>query len=269
MYSKTLKKEALLSLKGKWGIAIVVSLLYEFLFDIFYYLDVFMPDGLRLISWGSSYTLSSFIQIENNIFIDMDLIDLVWTLGTWGGFLMGWSKCMLSISRDGSISIGQLFFYFTSIKRFVTGFVLNILFFIYLGLWTLLLIVPGIIKYYSYAMTPYILIDEPERSVNDAITKSKTMMRGYKTDLFALHVSFLGWILVFFFTGLIYGVVEEFYHFSLSPTVEDVMLLFGVALLTAYIGATEAKFYLKLKNKFEGNITDILSSELISDTNTN
>lgn len=67
---------------------------------------------------------------------------------------------------------------------------------IYIVLWTLLLVIPGIIKSFSYAMTPYILDEHPELSANEAIDKSRAMMRGHKFDLFYLYLSFIGWILL-------------------------------------------------------------------------
>lgn len=75
------------------------------------------------------------------------------------------------------------------------------------SLWSLLLIVPGFIKYYAYAMTPYILIDNPELSANQAINLSIKMMKGHKLDLFILHLSFIGWIflgIVTFGVGLLW-----------------------------------------------------------------
>lgn len=60
-------------------------------------------------------------------------------------------------------------------------------------LWTLLLIIPGIIKAFAYALTPYIIKDNPELSANQAINLSVKMMKGHKFDLFWLYLSFIGW----------------------------------------------------------------------------
>lgn len=67
---------------------------------------------------------------------------------------------------------------------------------IYVFLWCLLLIVPGIIKGYSYAMTCYVLRDNPELKFNAAIEKSMAMMKGHKMQLFLLHLSFIGWFIL-------------------------------------------------------------------------
>ena len=64
---------------------------------------------------------------------------------------------------------------------------------IFIALWTCLFILPGIVKVFSYAMTPYILEERPELSANDAIDLSRAMMKGHKFDLFYLYLSFIGW----------------------------------------------------------------------------
>lgn len=67
---------------------------------------------------------------------------------------------------------------------------------IYIWLWTLLLIIPGIIKGYSYAMTYYIALDHPELNAEQCIQRSMKMMSGHKMKLFLLDLSFIGWILL-------------------------------------------------------------------------
>lgn len=67
---------------------------------------------------------------------------------------------------------------------------------IYTFLWALLLIVPGIIKYYSYRMTMYVLHDNPELKYNGAIERSMQLMKGHKMKLFLLDLSFIGWLLL-------------------------------------------------------------------------
>jgi len=67
---------------------------------------------------------------------------------------------------------------------------------IFLFLWFLLLIVPGIIKSYAYRMVPYILADNPEMDFRDAIKLSEEMTYGHKFDIFVLDLSFIGWYLL-------------------------------------------------------------------------
>ena len=67
---------------------------------------------------------------------------------------------------------------------------------VFIILWALLLIIPGIIKAYSYAMTEFIAEDNPELGPKECIDRSKAMMEGHKMDLFLLDLSYIGWILL-------------------------------------------------------------------------
>lgn len=63
-------------------------------------------------------------------------------------------------------------------------------------LWTLLFIIPGIIKGYEYMMIPYLLAENPDMSRQDAFAESKRMMDGNKMDAFVLDLSFIGWFIL-------------------------------------------------------------------------
>lgn len=79
---------------------------------------------------------------------------------------------------------------------------------LFLVLWTCLLVVPGIIKAYSYRLVPYILGEEPELSPTEAINRSKEMMAGQKWRAFLLDLSFLGWLIL---SALTLGIVGFFW----------------------------------------------------------
>lgn len=76
---------------------------------------------------------------------------------------------------------------------------------VYISLWTLLLIIPGVIKSISYSQTYYVLKDNPELSFNAAIERSMAMMEGHKMQYFLLMLSFIGWILLTILTCGIAG----------------------------------------------------------------
>lgn len=117
-------------------------------------------------------------------------------------------------------------------SMFATGYteawgksiLLSFLTWIFTILWSFLFVIPGIIKAYSYRMAFFILADNPEISANEALQKSKEMMKGHKLDLFVLDLSFIWWFLL-------------------------VAITFGVASIyvAPYIGATQANFYKSLK----------------------
>lgn len=67
---------------------------------------------------------------------------------------------------------------------------------LFIALWSILLVVPGIVKSCSYAMTFYIKNDRPDLSATEAITESRRMMDGFKMKYFMLNLSFIGWYIV-------------------------------------------------------------------------
>jgi len=107
-----------------------------------------------------------------------------------GPLSLGYAKYNLSLIDRKPGGIGDLFSQFGRLKD---GFLMRLLMIVYTLLWTLLFIIPGIIKSYSYALTTYILYEHPEMSANEAITESRRLMHGNKWRLFCLHLSFIGW----------------------------------------------------------------------------
>lgn len=89
---------------------------------------------------------------------------------------------------------------------------------LFVTLWTLLLIVPGIIKSYEYRMVPYILAEDPDVDPQEALRISKEMMYGEKWNTFMFDLSFIGWILLTIFTCGIVGIFyfNPYYHLSCS-----------------------------------------------------
>ena len=78
----------------------------------------------------------------------------------------------------------------------------------YTFFWTLLFIIPGIVKAYEYRMIPYLLADNPQMTKEQAFAESKRMMKGPKCRTFVLDLSFLGWYIL---TGFTFGILGIFY----------------------------------------------------------
>ena len=110
---------------------------------------------------------------------------------------VGYAKFNLNLADRIEGSFENLFAYFSFWKTTVAARFLQS---IYVLLWSLLFIIPGIIASYSYAMTEYILADHPELSASEAISRSKQMMDGNKWRLFCLQFSFIGWDILCAFT---------------------------------------------------------------------
>ncbi len=79
---------------------------------------------------------------------------------------------------------------------------------LFIYLWSLLFVIPGIIKAISYALTPYILADCKNVRATDALKLSMRMMEGHKWEYFVLGLSFIGWMLL---TSLTCGLLYVFY----------------------------------------------------------
>lgn len=134
----------------------------------------------------------------------------------------GFAILMLALRRGaGEVDFSILFESFKDYSRIMGTKALQ---FVYTVLWSMLLVVPGIIKGYSYAMTDYILKDEPQLKNNEAIEKSMAMMEGNKMKLFLLDLSFIGWMILSCFT---FGI--------------------GYLFLMPYMQAARAAFYEDLK----------------------
>lgn len=110
-----------------------------------------------------------------------------------GTIQLGYAQYLLKQHDRADFEFGDLF---TQFDRFGQGFAQAFLRELYTFLWTLLFIIPGIIKSLSYAMTPFIMADHPEMTASEAITASKEMMDGHKGELFWLDLTFIGWDLL-------------------------------------------------------------------------
>lgn len=137
--------------------------------------------------------------------------------------MYGFTVLFLKLFRNGDLNIGSLFDGFQDYGRILGTVLLQV---VYTFLWTLLLVVPGVVKWYSYSMTSYILLDEPELKNNAAIEKSMAMMEGHKMRLFLLDLSFIGWALL-----------SSLFTFGI-----------GFFFLQPYVATAHAAFYEDLKD---------------------
>lgn len=107
----------------------------------------------------------------------------------------GITKAFLKQTRDGQkIEVGTLFDGFKD--DFTGNFALGLLMTLFIALWSLLFVIPGIVKSYAYSMAFYIKNDHPDFTWKQCIDESQNMMRGHKMELFIQDLSFLGWMIV-------------------------------------------------------------------------
>ena len=174
------RAEARKALSFNWMSSALTSLVYFIIiFAVAFVFFCVMPDT----------TEDPAMDITQDILITLVMIPLFW------GYLVGF----LNLIRGNSISFKCLFTIFRG-NDFKRVFLTMLLSYIYMTLWSLLLVIPGCIKWYSYAMVPYILKDNPDMGYNLAIEKSMAMMKGHKMQLFLLDLSLIGWGFLAFIT---------------------------------------------------------------------
>ncbi len=149
-----------------------------------------------------------------------------------GAVTLGYVKFNLSLVDRKPATFAQLF---SEFHRLGAGIAMQLLRAIYTFLWALLFVFPGIYAAYGYAMTPYILAENPEMSANEAITKSKELMNGNRWRLFCLEISFIGWSLLCVLLTLGIGV------FWLKPYMEASFAAFYREISAEKYGREEQK----------------------------
>ena len=160
--AKDLRRRAWEKLRGKWGTMAVATLIYVLILGT--------CSALSLIYIGG-----------------------IAALLLTGAFVLGLSGMALLVARNQSVRTENLFGGF---KNYGSSLALYLLCAIFTFLWTLLFIIPGIIKSLSYSMSYFVLADFPDMPANQARKRSMELMRGHKWRLFCLCFSFIGWLLL-------------------------------------------------------------------------
>lgn len=151
------RKQSREALQGKWGPAVLSSVIYSFIAGStsFLVVTLFLACPLEVGYYNA---------LRRNLSGEDDMLGNMFRIG----FKENYFRNLLGV----------------------------LLMSLFILLWCLLLIVPGIIMSFAYAMTPFILADEPSLTVTEAIARSRAMMRGHKWQLFCLQFSFIGWALL-------------------------------------------------------------------------
>lgn len=238
------KNAALAALKGNWGKAVLATVIYMAIMYIamgpYVYntvkLQNYVRESLPQVSSSISFSTAIRQSMEASLSLAQDseyiamqskasgsmglyyllLFFIVLPLGV--GFLNAFRK--LLVQGDNELP-GNMYKLATSnYWHKVWGMFLVMLF---TFLWSLLFIIPGIVKCFSYSMTPFILEEHPELGANEAIDHSRAMMKDHKFDLFWLILSFIGWGFLCLFTfGIGYLWLVPYMDTSISAFYEDV-----------------------------------------------
>ena len=221
MSIRSIKEGAKQALKGKWGIAIGVFFIYSIISSVF----ASIPEDYNIL----------FLLV-------MFLVS--------GPLYIGYCWFHLDLHRGPELSVKTLFqgFSLNYVKNVISYFLLTL----FTLLWTLLLIIPGIIKGLAYSMTFFILRDRPDFSALQAITESRKMMNGKKKDLFFLLLSFIPWFIIPFIlliigiTSIIVGITTDpsLMFAGFASLVIGLIAMLGISIyVTPYYMTALAVFY--------------------------
>ena len=216
------KNSALAALKGNWAPAVVCTII------MFAVMIIYMIPSMCM----SSLTADPENMSMSDALLTLALLPLMYFVQIFLYLPMnyvGFANTTKQLLVDGDNNLVANLF-----KNTFHGYWKNVgaslLMVIFIILWSLLFIIPGVVKGLAYSLTPYILKDYPELSANQAINLSMKMMKGHKFDLIWLFLSFIGWSILCIFT-----------------------LGIGYLWLMPYMMTTMAAFYQEVKTEYINN----------------
>lgn len=221
------------SLVGNWGLTIGVTLVASLMGGYVMGGSVPTPSFKTIFSqdsWGYHYFTEaiplSLLLVLGSIFSILAIYSMV--VFILGG-VVSQGLCLYNIDLVTKYRPVEFSTLFARFSNFLNAFLLRFLMSLFTFLWTLLFIIPGIMKYYSYSMAPFLMAQNPSMTPLEAISASKEMMRGNRWKLFCLEISFIGWSTLAMFT---FGI--------------------GFLWLIPYQNAATAAFYLNLTKQLPG-----------------
>lgn len=227
------KNEALAALKGNWAPAVLVTVVFLAIATL-----CIGPAEMPMLTGSFDSEAVAAMAAAGDL---AGVLDAYSTLSSWSSLSsllrifvynvlsVGFAVAFLLLLRNGDDRLTSNMFE-VSFRQYWHKVWGMFLMYLFIALWTLLFILPGIVKAFSYALTPYILEENPDLSANEAIDHSRAMMKGHKFDLFYLYLSFIGW---FFLSFLTLGI--------------------GFFWLIPYMYTAQAAFYEDVKADYERN----------------
>ena len=204
-YAADFRQIARDALSGKWTIAVLVGLVAMLLGgtssggpELKLNIDgsgahanfEFAGQTIYSIGGGLNSDIGAFL-VGSAIYIIIAAVVMAVVYFVLGSIIsVGYARFNLDLADRGNPAFETLFGYFFYWK---TAAVSKLLQSVYVLLWSLLFIIPGILAAYSYAMTEFILAENPDLTASEAIAQSKEIMHGNRWRLFCLHFSFIGW----------------------------------------------------------------------------
>ena len=188
------KEAALEYLKGNWPAAIIASAIYF------------------VVLWlviGSQYTPA---LMGNTIGVDAAVSGSGFLVAVLvlGPLSIGYANAFRLLCNTGNANVTANMVHLST-NRYLHLVGVYLLMTVKIILWSLLFIVPGVMKAFSYAMTPFIAVEHPEMSASEVLAKSSEMMYGHRMELFMLYLSFIGWFLLSMLTAFVGLIILQSY----------------------------------------------------------
>ncbi|HKK96385.1 MAG TPA: DUF975 family protein [Anaerovoracaceae bacterium] len=226
-------------LKDKWKNVAIGLLIYQIVTSL-------IPDILTILfpnDFYNSLYMEQAVQTSN--------VATLYNLLTLGAISLGFAIFMLNIVRFGEVHYDNIF---EGFSHYFKSLVLTLLMGIFVILWTLLLIVPGIIALYRYSQAYYILAEDPKKDPLQCINESKAMMMGNKSKLFGLHITFIGWYILAVLPAMFLGVFLMELNDMTYYIIQDILIMIPFSFVMAYTNIAETIFYEMLKYEGRENL---------------
>lgn len=241
------------ALTGKWKTAILATLVCMLCLTVPpAILDQLFGVNVADIYYSTSYSMSFSYGTAYDSMPTFSSLSTIYMLIVTGPFTLGITIFFLALFRRHEVGVNDIFLGF---ERFGKALGLFLFQYLFVFLWSLLFVIPGIIAAIRYSQAFYILVDDPDKGIRECMNESKRMMRGNKAKYFGLSLSFIGWILL---SAVPSGIIQSISDIITMPAFLEALLSVVASLCmvpaAVYMNSAFAGFY------------EILAGHLIKET---
>lgn len=239
------------ALAGKWKLAIIATIVFQ--------LCILAPNAILNAIFGEKADLAAQADINVDLYSTIynsmpstSPIASIYVILVSGAFTLGITIFFLALFRRQHVDVADVFLGFENFGK-ALGLMLFQALFIFL--WSLLFLIPGIIASIRYSQAFFILADDPTKSIRQCMNESKIMMKGNKSKYFCLSLSFIGWTLLAALpAGIIEGIAAVMYMPAVINAVVSIITGLFTVPVTVYMYSAMTGFY------------EILAGHLIKET---
>jgi uncharacterized membrane protein len=230
-----IRARARAALTGNWQQAIIAMLIY------FVFINLIPSVIDSLLGW--TFMMPGDIPVTGSP-------SWLYLLLVSGPFTLGLVAYFMGLFRHRETQPNRVF---EGFDQFGKAFVLSLVMGIFIFLWALLFIIPGIIAAFRYSQAFYIMYDNPQLSAMECLNESKRIMAGNKAKIFTLSLSFIGWAILASLPSGIYSAM--FIDLNEVPTLLDNLFMFAFSAGFLWVGAYYYTALLAFYELLKGNIS--------------